>query len=72
MDDTFGILNGELEEKVSSNEVASVFDITDKYDELIEQESRGANSETLSHLFRKCYEGIKNLSFSYFGSILQN
>lgn len=25
----------------------------------------------LSHLYRKCYEGIKNNAHNYFGSILQ-
>lgn len=57
---------------INDNIVSSIFEITERYDEIIEKESKGASDLTLSHLYKKCYEGIKTNSFTLFGSLLQN
>lgn len=51
--------------------VSTIFEVSEKYDSIIEREAPSANEQTLSHLYRKCYEGLKTNAFTLFGSILQ-
>lgn len=57
---------------ISQNLVSSIFEVTEQYDNIIEREGRSATDQTLSHLYRKCYEGLKTNAFTLFGSILQS
>jgi hypothetical protein len=56
---------------INQNLVSSIFEVTEQYDAIIDREAGTANEQTLAHLYRKCYEGLKTNSFTLFGSILQ-
>ena len=58
--------------EINLNSISSIFEVSDKYDTIIEKESKGANDQTLCYLLKKCYEGIKTNSFTLFGNMLQN
>jgi len=32
----------------------------------------GASDQTMMHLYKKCYEGIKTNAFTFFGNVLQS
>jgi hypothetical protein len=64
-------INDEVYTMINQNMVSSIFEVSEKYDTIIERETPSANEQTLSHLYRKCYEGLKTNAFTLFGSILQ-
>lgn len=57
---------------INKNAISTIFEITEKYDEIIEKESQGATDQTLGHLYKKCYDGLKTNAFTLFGSMLQS
>lgn len=72
LDEVMNEINDEVYGMINENLISSIFEVTEKYDNIIENESKGANEQTLSHLYKKCYEGLKTNSFTLFGSILQS
>lgn len=48
-------LNSQVDSMINSNNVDNIFDITEKYDQIIEAQTKGASEMTLSHLYQKCY-----------------
>lgn len=72
LDNVMNNLNDQVDSMITQNNVDSIFEVTEKYDQIIEAQSSGASDLTLSHLYQKCYEGIKTNAFSLFGNILQN
>lgn len=65
-------VNDNVYSMVNQNIISSIFEIGEKYDAIIEKESKGASDQTLSYLYKKCYEGIKTNCFTLFGNVLQS
>jgi hypothetical protein len=64
-------INDEMYSMINENVIGSIFEVSEKYDGIIERESKGASDQTLCYLYKKCYEGIKTNCFSLFGNVLQ-
>lgn len=71
LDEAMNDVNNSVYCMINQNSISTIFEVTEKYDEIIERESQGASEQTLAHLFRKCYEGIKTNAFTLFGNIMQ-
>ena len=65
-------LGNNIESEITSNLITNIFQIAEKFDETIQKESKKANFETLAYLYKKCYEGLKAASFTYFGNSAQS
>lgn len=65
-------VNDQVYSLINQNIISSIFEIGDKYDAIIEKQSKGAGDQTLSYLYKKCYEGIKTNCFTLFGNFLQS
>jgi hypothetical protein len=72
LDEQITELSNNIESDISANLITNVFEIAEKFDETIQTESKKANFETLSYLYKKCYEGLKAASFLYFGNSTQS
>lgn len=72
LDDAMNNINDQVYGMISQNVVSTIFEVTEQYDAIIEKEAPQATDQTLSHLYRKCYEGLKTNAFTLFGSILQS
>jgi hypothetical protein len=72
LDEEITELSNTIESEISANLITSIFEITEKFDETIQTESKKANFETLAYLYKKCYEGLKGASFTYFGNSSQS
>lgn len=71
MDELFSRTHQELETQICDAH-STIFDISDRYDQIIHQEISAANHATSSHLFQNCYEGFKATSMTYFSHFSQN
>ena len=65
-------LGNNIESEITANLITNIFEIAEKFDETIQKESKKANFETLAYLYKKCYEGLKAASFTYFGNSAQS
>lgn len=65
-------VNDDVYSMINQNVISSIFEIGEKYDDIIDRESRGASDQTLYYLYKKCYEGIKTNCFTLFGNIVQS
>ena len=64
-------LNSAVDCMIHKSTVESILEVTGKYDDIIEQQSKGASQETLLHLYEKSYEGFKTNAFTLFARVLQ-
>ena len=65
-------INDEVYGLINHNAISTIFEIKEKYDDIIQKESKGASEQTLGHLYKKCYDGLKTNAFTLFGSMLQS
>jgi len=65
-------VNDNVYSMINQNIISSIFEIGEKYDDIIDNESKGASDQTLCYLYKKCYEGIKTNCFTLFGNVLQS
>ena len=65
-------LGNNIESEITANLITNICEIAEKFDETIQKESKKANFETLAYLYKKCYEGLKAASFTYFGNSAQS
>lgn len=65
------IINDEMYSMINQNAINSIFEISEKYDEIIEREAKGASDQTLHYLYKKCFEGIKTNCFALFSNVMQ-
>ena len=72
LDEQITDLSNNIESEISANLITNIFEIAERFDETIQAESKKANFETLAYLYKKCYEGLKAASFTYFGNSAQS
>lgn len=57
---------------INQNEINSIFEVCEKYDGVIEKESKGASDQTSHYLYKKCFEGLKTNCFTLFANLIQS
>lgn len=72
LDETISNINDEVYTKIHENMLGSIEDLTDQYDSIIDKEAPHATDQTLSHLYKMCYEGFKANSLFLVGTILSS
>ena len=72
LDTLMNNINDEMYSMINQNSINSIFEMSQRYDEIIQKQSKGAGEQTLCYLYKKCYEGIKTNCFTLFGNMLQS
>jgi len=71
LDEQLNRINDTIYSMINSEAINSIFEIGDKYDEVIDKESKGAGDQTLCYLYKRCYEGIKNNNINLVSNMLR-
>lgn len=56
---------------INANNLESIFEISDEFDKIIENQGSTSTVESELFIYKKAYEGLKNAAYNYFGNSKQ-